>query len=87
MEVHILFFNVIIEKLVSYDLGSISCYFFTQAWSFPSVLTLIDGVKGQGELAVAQGKPLPPFERWSFGEERYMQFLQDQVSILIFFPV
>lgn len=46
---------------------------------FPSVLTLIGGTKGQGELAVAQGKPLPPFERWSFGEERYMQFIQDQV--------
>jgi hypothetical protein len=28
------------------------------------------------ELPVAQEKQLPPFERWSFGEERYMEFLQ-----------
>lgn len=35
----------------------------------------------QGEIAVAQGPPLPPFEHWSFGEERYIQFLQDQVVL------
>lgn len=39
------------------------------------------GTRGQGELAVVQAKPLPPFERWNFGEQRYMQFLQDQVCI------
>ena len=31
---------------------------------------------GMRELTVAQEKQLPPFERWSFGEERYMQFPQ-----------
>lgn len=38
-------------------------------------------LESKGELAVAQGKPLPPFERWSFGEDRYMQFLQDQLAV------
>ncbi|KAG0595308.1 hypothetical protein M758_UG157700 [Ceratodon purpureus] len=38
-------------------------------------------LESKGELAVAQGKLLPPFERWSFGEERYMQFLQEQLAV------
>lgn len=69
---------------VLHDSGSILCP-CTQTWSFPLALTLMSGMKGQGELAVAQRKPLPPFERWSFGEERYMQFLQDQVLTLILY--
>ena len=35
---------------------------------------------GQGELAVVQSKPLPPFDRWQFGAERYRRYLADQVG-------
>ncbi|XP_024375504.1 uncharacterized protein [Physcomitrium patens] len=38
-------------------------------------------LESKGELAVVQAKPLPPFERWNFGEQRYMQFLQDQLAV------
>jgi hypothetical protein len=36
---------------------------------------------GQGEISVAQGRPIPPFERWSFTTNHYIQFLQDQVFL------
>ena len=38
----------------------------------------------RGALAIAQPKgapPLPPFERWSFAEMRYVQWLVDMHSV------
>jgi hypothetical protein len=36
---------------------------------------------GQGEISVAQGRPIPPFECWSFSTNHYIQFLQDQLAV------
>ncbi|KAL3688541.1 hypothetical protein R1sor_014850 [Riccia sorocarpa] len=33
------------------------------------------------EIAVAQAKPLPSFDRWVFGGERYLQFLVHQRAV------
>ncbi|BBN15502.1 hypothetical protein MPTK1_6g20090 [Marchantia polymorpha subsp. ruderalis] len=38
-------------------------------------------LESKGEMSVAQAKPLPSFDRWVFGEERYMQFLMDQRAV------
>jgi hypothetical protein len=35
----------------------------------------------QGEISVAQGQLIPPFERWSFSTNHYIQFLQDQLAV------
>jgi len=41
-------------------------------------LQLLDS---KGEISVAQGRPIPPFERWSFSINHYIQFLQDQLAV------
>ncbi|CAM6017915.1 unnamed protein product [Sphagnum balticum] len=41
-------------------------------------LQLLDS---KGEISVAQGRPIPPFERWSFSTNHYIQFLQDQLAV------
>ncbi|KAL3685060.1 hypothetical protein R1sor_003082 [Riccia sorocarpa] len=38
-------------------------------------------LESKGEIAVAQAKPLPSFDRWVFGGERYLQFLVDQRAV------
>lgn len=35
----------------------------------------------KGDITVVQAKPLPPFEKWVFGEHNYLQFLMDQVAV------
>ncbi|CAM6090515.1 unnamed protein product [Calypogeia fissa] len=38
-------------------------------------------LESKGEIAVAQAKPLPTFDRWAFREMRYVQFLVDELSV------
>eukprot|EP00271_Cylindrocystis_brebissonii_P007924 TRINITY_DN21848_c0_g1_i1.p1 TRINITY_DN21848_c0_g1~~TRINITY_DN21848_c0_g1_i1.p1 ORF type:complete len:476 (-),score=86.96 TRINITY_DN21848_c0_g1_i1:67-1494(-) len=38
-------------------------------------------LESQGQMAVAQAQPLPEFERWSFGENRYRQYLVNQHAV------
>jgi len=40
-------------------------------------------LENKGELKVAQdpSKPLPPFEKWKFGQKTYMQYLADQYAV------
>uniref|UniRef100_A0A7S0WJB1 Uncharacterized protein n=1 Tax=Pyramimonas obovata TaxID=1411642 RepID=A0A7S0WJB1_9CHLO len=40
-------------------------------------------LESKGELKVAQdkSKPLPPFEKWSFGRQTYMQYISDQYTV------
>jgi len=69
-------------ELENLKLKSFSPAFSSEEDSVPfyeQLVRRLQLLESKGELAVAQGKPLPPFERWSFGEDRYMQFLQDQV--------
>lgn len=37
--------------------------------------------EAKGDITVVQVKPLPPFEKWLFGEHNYLQFLMDQGAV------
>lgn len=37
--------------------------------------------EAKGDITVVQEKPLPPFEKWLFGEHNYLQFLMDQEAV------
>eukprot|EP00850_Spirogloea_muscicola_P003212 SM000013S26381 [mRNA] locus=s13:163462:166864:+ [translate_table: standard] len=48
---------------------------------YDALVGRIQLLDSKGDLAVASAKPLPPFERWSFKEEHYLQFLADQAAV------
>eukprot|EP00246_Nothoceros_aenigmaticus_P013927 TRINITY_DN505_c0_g1_i2.p1 TRINITY_DN505_c0_g1~~TRINITY_DN505_c0_g1_i2.p1 ORF type:complete len:278 (+),score=45.83 TRINITY_DN505_c0_g1_i2:302-1135(+) len=38
-------------------------------------------LESKGEISVVQAQPLPPFEKWVFGLQRYVQYLIDQRAV------
>ncbi|KAI5082232.1 hypothetical protein GOP47_0001975 [Adiantum capillus-veneris] len=38
-------------------------------------------LESKGEISVVHAKTLPPFQDWNFGEERYLQYLVDQLAV------
>ncbi|CAD7702684.1 unnamed protein product [Ostreobium quekettii] len=41
----------------------------------------LETLQTQGALNIAQQKPMPPFEKWSFGEHRYCSYICDQQHV------
>ena len=37
--------------------------------------------QARGLLNIVQARPLPPFEKWSFTEKRYIQYMCDQQNV------
>ncbi|KAL2620633.1 hypothetical protein R1flu_000838 [Riccia fluitans] len=50
----------------------------TSAPFYEKLVNRLQLLESKGEIAVAQVKPLPSFDRWVFGEKRQVQFLVDQ---------
>eukprot|EP00899_Mesostigma_viride_P018719 jgi/Mesvir1/26849/Mv20600-RA.1 len=67
------------------DLGNLQVKDYTPGFKpadprgsfYKQMVLRLQFLESTGELKVAQMEPLPPFERWSFGDVDYMQFLSD----------
>ncbi|KAL2620636.1 hypothetical protein R1flu_000841 [Riccia fluitans] len=53
----------------------------TSAPFYVKLVNRLQLLESKGEIAVAQVKPLPSFDRWVFGDKRYVQFLVDQRAV------
>ncbi|EFJ25712.1 hypothetical protein SELMODRAFT_413620 [Selaginella moellendorffii] len=48
---------------------------------YEQLVKRIQLLESKGDIAVVQPRKLPPFEKWKFGEKKYVQYLVDQRAV------
>eukprot|EP00898_Chlorokybus_atmophyticus_P004900 jgi/Chlat1/5410/Chrsp35S05228 len=48
---------------------------------YQSLVRHLQRLETQGELQIANQRPLPPFEKWSFRQQNYLQYLVNQYEV------
>lgn len=72
------------EEVENLQLKSFSPAFSSEDQSklfYEQLVRRVQLLESKGEISVVQPEPLPPFERWSFGEKRYLQYLTNQYAV------